>query len=158
MPGALPENTPRPELTALERSLRGLAPDPGGLDRDTLLFRAGQAAAPRRWLWPTATAVSTAAAIVLGGLLALRPSPGERVVYVPVPVPVPAPAAVPETPPDTGSASEDHAPPEELPPHRRLLEHLLRWGLDGLGQPPPPPAPRPRPNAHPYLSSGELLP
>jgi hypothetical protein len=156
MSGATPENAPGPELTALEQALRGLAPHPGGLDRDTLLFRAGQASVPRRWIWPAATAVSTAAGLVLGVLLAVRPPPPvvERIIHVPVPAPAPAPPPAPESPSEPISVPRSSTPPEETPPHLRMIEHLLRWGLDGLEQPPP--APPSRTPAHPYLSSGEL--
>ena len=97
----------RPELTFLEHALGGLAPRPARLDRDAILFRAGQAAAPRRWLWPCATAVSTTVALVLAVLLAQRPQPTtiERIVPVPAPEPTavekpqaPEPEPAPETP------------------------------------------------------------
>src|SRR5206468_691136 len=85
-----------PDLSALAGALRALTPRPATLDRDAVLFRAGQAAAPRRWLWPAATAASAALALTLGLMLVLRPAPRpiERVVYVPVERPAPpAPAA-----------------------------------------------------------------
>ena len=60
-----------PTLTALEAALAGLAPASGTVDRDAVLFRAGQAAAQRGWLWPALASLSTAAALVFGLLLAL---------------------------------------------------------------------------------------
>src|SRR5207253_10879014 len=42
-----------PELASLAAGLAKLAPSAGQLDRDQLLFRAGQASAGQRgWLWP----------------------------------------------------------------------------------------------------------
>src|SRR5258708_838932 len=140
----------RPELTELEDALRGLAPRPAELDRDAIVFRAGQRAARRSWWWPVALAGSTTTAVVLGVLLALRPAPQviERIVYVPVEQTAPAPSPIPEPPP-----TEDLASPFLHTPRGRLQEHLLRHGLDGLGEPPPPPS---RDMFPPFtLSSGE---
>lgn len=82
------------ELTALESALRDLQPIPETLRRDVLMYRAGRASA-RRWAWPTATALATAAALVLGIALLKQPAPHvvERVVYLPAPV-----ETAPETP------------------------------------------------------------
>ena len=155
-----------PELNALAGALRGLTPRPAGLDRDWLLFRAGAAAAPRRWLWPAATAASSACALVLALVLLFRPTPpGERVIVY---VERPAHQALPA--PDPGPVEEPPSvPPEALGPstrsaHQRLQDQLLRWGLDGLGEPAPLSAPTPRPagarGAHfsSVPASGDLLP
>jgi hypothetical protein len=155
-------------LNPLAEALRGLSPRSCALDRDAILFRAGQTAAPHRsgWLWPCATAVSMTVAF-LGVLLAWsRPQPVVVVVERVVPPPAPAP-----TPPVRQAAAPDSAPDSPLQenldfvyqsPQRRLQEHLLRWGLDGLGAPVPDPEPPPqRPGDtlfHPLSSSGELVP
>src|SRR5262249_49612936 len=79
------ESTSDPKLVALEKSLAALAPAPGRIDRDQLLFRAGQASMKRQsWLWPSATALASLVATGLGITLALRlASPVvERVIYV----------------------------------------------------------------------------
>jgi hypothetical protein len=160
----LPYPATPPELTALEAALGDLVLRPAGVDRDAVLFRAGQAAAPRRWLWPCATVAASAAAVVLGVLLALRPAPEvrERIVYVPAPAPT-APehtqgadhrALTQPGSPQQGadaprSPDADTSAPVYSSPQRRLEEHLLRWGLDGLGDPGPDPEPPAR--------SGELL-
>jgi hypothetical protein len=135
-----------PELRPLADALRALAPH-GGVDRDDLLFRAGQASVPRprRWPWLLASALSTSAALALGAVLLWRPPTVhtvERVVIVTVErqVRVPAEPAPPIAPP---TADPPDVPPESATPagphaaHRHLQEQLLRWGLDGLGMPPP---------------------
>jgi hypothetical protein len=147
-----------PELTALEDALRDLLPRAASVDRDAVLFRAGQVAGPRRWFWPCATAATSAAAVVLGVLLALRPAPAviERVVYVEKPGP--------DTRERTQGADAHRSPEEYTPapvyysPQRRLAEHLLRWGLDGLGNPGPDPNPPALPGgnlSHSFSSMGE---
>ena len=81
------ESISDPKLAALEKSLAALVPVPGRIDRDQLLFRAGQESVrPRPWLWPATTALSIVVTAGLATVLALRPTPApvERVVYVPV--------------------------------------------------------------------------
>jgi hypothetical protein len=158
----IPDPATPPELTALEGALIGLVPRPTAVDRDAILFRAGQAAAPRRWFWPCATAVASAAAVVLGVLLGLRPAVVERVVvYVPVPADKTAEQTQGvDTPrsPDTGSPEAETPAPAYYSPYRRLEEHLLRWGLDGLGDPGPDPNPPGRPGeflSHSFSSTGD---
>jgi len=80
------------ELQAIEAALLRLRPDTGQLDRDQLLFLAGQASARAAnisvahttWWWPAATAGMTGIAAFLLAALLLRPDPPlvERVVYV----------------------------------------------------------------------------
>jgi hypothetical protein len=125
-----------PELTALETALRDLAPAAAVLDRDALLFRAGQAAAPRRWFWPAATALSSTAAVVLAVLLACRPT-----VFVDRVVPVPGEQPAPAGPDPFETLVPQVRVPLRLPPNRQLEENLLDAGLDGLGKSPPPPSP-----------------
>lgn len=71
----------KPELAAVEAALAALAPRPAAVDRDRLMFQAGQAAAARAlgprhaaWRWPCATAASLVLALVLG-LRGQRPQP-----------------------------------------------------------------------------------
>lgn len=137
-------STPEREMKAVEAALSGLMPSPGRFDRDRVLFRAGQNAAPFRWLWPC---VSTALAIVSVGLsitLALRPGPVviERIVYRPVEAPVPP---SPPQPPDVELAITEPYPLRQGPGYYQVRDQVLRWGLAGLPQPPPlAPSPVPR--------------
>lgn len=95
-----------PTDASLERfaaELAALSPR-ARLDRDRLMYLAGQASAAmpmygrdaRRWVWPAAFSGMTAVAASLLLLLALRPSPPvvERIVRVPTPVPPPPTADV----------------------------------------------------------------
>jgi hypothetical protein len=161
----MPEPHPSPELAALEEQLRGLVPQAGALDRDRILFRAGRASAPTGWVWRAVAGVSTLTAAALAAVLALQPPPQavfERVVRAPAERPAsPAPPA--SVPGEEAAIPVRADAAEEVPPHRRLQEHLLRWGLEGFGPPPPAPEhPPPRgderifPFSHP--SSGETSP
>ncbi|MFO0792159.1 MAG: hypothetical protein U0805_22100 [Pirellulales bacterium] len=72
-----------PELEAIERQLARLTPAAPRVDRDRLMYDAGVAAQPRglgylaepsglgvkRWLWPAATALMTAASLLLATML-----------------------------------------------------------------------------------------
>jgi hypothetical protein len=162
----IPDPATPPELTALEGALGGLVPRPPAVDRDAILFRAGQAAAPRRWIWPCATAVASAA-VVLGVLLAIRPAVAERVVvYVPVQGgKMPEQTQGADAPRSPGQQADADASPDAQTPapvdysaYRRLQEHLLRWGLDGLSDPGPDPNPPARPGdflSHFFSSTGD---
>ena len=77
-----------PEVTAIESALRALVPSQSALDRDRLMFRAGQASARSRfltrWAWPSIAATLAIVAAGEGALLATRPEPRvvERLVIV----------------------------------------------------------------------------
>lgn len=76
------EQTPGPELTAIEAALKALTPLPDRLARDRLMFDAGRASAPRRGLfWPGATVASSLLAALFGGALLFR-MPAEPVVHL----------------------------------------------------------------------------
>ncbi|HBI44140.1 MAG TPA: hypothetical protein DDY78_15000 [Planctomycetales bacterium] len=134
-----------PRLNDVAAALSALAPRPAALDRDRLLFRAGRASAPRPWFWRLSAAASTIAAVVLAAILLVRPAPTpiERVVYVQVtPAPIPAPPMEVAVTPPAPLESEPQEPAYSWPstPYTRLEDRLLRWGLDGLGEPSPAPA------------------
>jgi len=139
-------STSDPKLAALEKSLAAMVPVPGRIERDQLLFRAGQASVRTRvWLWPTSTALLTVVAAALAVTLALRPAPVpvERIVYVPVPQPS---TAVPAAKPDEVASTSSPQPIFSFTDSDNLwansAEYLqqrnqaIRWGVDAL-----PPAP-----------------
>lgn len=90
-------NTPADNPGELESALRSLSPRKSAIDRDRLLFLAGQASADietdftlsrlKRWRW--ATCVASVAAMVMTAVLLGRPVPApeivERVRYVEAP-------------------------------------------------------------------------
>jgi hypothetical protein len=136
------ERSEERELMELARALRELRPKKETIHRDVLMYRAGRASARSR-LWPSIAATTTTLAVVLGGLLFVRPAPPvvERIVYVTAP-------AVPQEPPSFKSEEGVPTPePESLvlspldssprDPYLQLQERVLRLGLKGI----PPPAP-----------------
>lgn len=85
-------------MTELEEQLAALRPTESRLNRDRLMFEAGQAMAARasdassrlpRWFWPSATAAMTLAAGLLSVLLAINAGPRETVETVVVQPPAP---------------------------------------------------------------------
>ena len=93
---------PHPDsLTPIEQALAGFTPSAPRLDRDRLMFLAGQASAEGReseigsrkadvhppsnagaWLWPASTAVLTATSLALLIALVARPAPQPQIVYL----------------------------------------------------------------------------
>jgi hypothetical protein len=146
------EPTHDPELTAVERALAGLAPSAGGLNRDALMFAAGQRSARRGWAWPSAAAGSALTAVVLGALLLFRPAPepAVRVVFL---QPSPAKVETPPTPPDEAPAIAAASPaPRATAPRPEtdcltLRQQVERWGDAGLPAPPLSSAQEQRPGA-----------
>jgi hypothetical protein len=151
------EELREPDLAALEAALGALAPAAGGLNRDQLLFRAGQASVRRGWGWPCATGVMTGAAAVLGAILVLRPAPQgvQATHYVLVERPASESSAVVSDPAASRGSTLPPATTGE-PQHLqtsyfKLQNQVLRWGLDAL---PSPPAPA---TAEPPLTLNQLL-
>jgi hypothetical protein len=139
------EEIREPDLAAVEAALAGLAPAPGGVSRDQVLFRAGQASVRRGWGWPCATGVMTCVAAVLGVALLLRPVPqGAHSTHY-VLIPAPSLESFPVAPAPT-VAREDPLPPEETEEEMprlqisyfKLQDQVLRWGVDALPRPPAP--------------------
>jgi hypothetical protein len=122
-----------PDLSAVERTLAGLAPTTGAFNRDALMFAAGRTSARRGWGWPCATAVSTvAAAASVAALLLLRPAPIEVVHYVPIPAsPQETAPRSPEEPPVSADASPSPRPDASGTAYLTLHQRLDRWS-DGL--------------------------
>lgn len=135
-----------PEVEAIESALRDLVPSRSGLDRDRLMFRAGQVSARSRsmtrWAWPSIAATLAIVAAGEGALLATRPEPRvvERLVIVREPAPPPAAQPDPvvilrENPPIPSPAPEPSWPMAS--DALRLRRQVLLFGLDGLPEPPP---------------------
>jgi hypothetical protein len=128
-----------PGLAGLEAALAALAPKPGRIDRDALLFRAGQVSVRTRgWTWPCAAAGLGLLAISLGAVLAFRPAPAPeiRIVYrtvkePPAPSerePITAPPGKPTVAQQPTNADERQSPMSYLD----LERQVVRWGLDGV--------------------------
>lgn len=145
-----------PEINAIEAALKSLVPARGWIDRDRVMFRAGQASVRRSSLsgraWGAIAASLGLIALGEAALLANRPSPRivERVVIeppvatVPDPIVAGAPASIPSgLPLSLGQTA-----------YERLAGQVLRYGLDGL--PASPTAGSPFSGPWP-ASSGQLL-
>ena len=122
----LPET---PDATAFERRLRAVRPVTPRIDRDRLMFLAGQRSVatvrrPARF-WPAAAVASWAASAALGGLLLTRPA---RVVTE-----IQIVERLVERPEEVSPAVETPAPPRQ--PDRAVATDERRTG------------PRPRPPA-----------
>jgi hypothetical protein len=149
------EPHPGRHLSDLEHKLRQLAPA-GQVQRDEIMYRAGQASVPVEaapsafnWVWPVATVFMTLVSVFLGMLLVLvLRDGGER-----PPVAISQPPAESMHPPDV--QDEPHPLPDLQPPgpvteapveafphheaaeYRQLKAQALRWGADSLPVPPP---------------------
>lgn len=115
----------RPELAAVEAALASLAPRASGLDRNRLMYLAGQAAGlktarrrPAAWLWPCATAASLLLAAVLG----LRGSTSREPALAPTEM---ASAPAPADRQERRDASE----------YFRLRQLVLARGVEALPEP-----------------------
>ncbi|HEV3003234.1 MAG TPA: hypothetical protein VGX78_02190 [Pirellulales bacterium] len=139
------------DVKAVEAMLSSLAPSTGKLDRDRLMFLAGEAAALarlplaraplRRWAWPAAFSTMSAVAATLLALLVSQPEPTviERIVHVPAGQP--SAAGVPtkdfvsgaETP-NRVEAQRQELPANDRAPtqgdYLRLRDQVLALGLD----------------------------
>jgi hypothetical protein len=148
-PGGSPHH---PELAGLEAALSALTPVCGRINRDALLFRAGQASVRTRgWAWPCATAALGLLAAVLGVIVAVRPVAIERVV-VTIREPAPAVSQANPTPAQTMPHATAGTQPATSPMNYMQLERqVLRWGLDGIPNVPEAPA------SNPLMTRGGFL-
>jgi hypothetical protein len=136
-------------LKAVEAALAGLRVKPTSVDRDRMMFLAGQASlrhdsplarAKRKgrmtraagWFWPLATAVSLLLAATLGGILLHRAGPTvvDRVVYVPVDRPE-KPAAGHDAPLAVSAQSPESPLRSD---YLVLRQWILTRGVDALPQ------------------------
>ena len=134
---------PKPEMTEFETSLSSLSPARSAVNRDAIMFRAGQRSMQRNWVWPSATAALTLISLGEAALLATRPTPEPRIIERIVEVPAPAAAPVATRRP----VPEDYRGPSEptttfqetgaLARHDyyHLREQALRFGVDNLPSP-----------------------
>jgi hypothetical protein len=133
-----------PELKALEAALGSLTPRPGTIDRDRLMYRAGQLSVPRRtWAWPVATFSASLVAVSLAAILIMRPvehpiGPVARTTMPPAKEanPIPSGLESPRLDPATPGGPATIAPAAG---YLLLRQEVLRWGIDNL--PPLPVAP-----------------
>jgi hypothetical protein len=127
-----------PELNAIAASLGSLEPARSRIDRDLVMFRAGQASVrPSRWrrrAWNVIAASLALVALGEGVLLAHRPPPQIVKEVVVVREPAPAPAvplveqSVAEMPVSLPSESS-HSLGQTA--YQRQVAQVLRYGLDG---------------------------
>jgi hypothetical protein len=136
---------PDPGLNEIETALGALAPTRSQLDRDRLMFRAGQAArrpsAPARWAWPSIAAAL--ALVAFGEAVALRQRPGPSN-FQGLPI---AQKPVPPSPKKQGPAPVVilvQAPVESSPAvapmlmgYEQLRSQILRLGIDSFPEPTP---------------------
>jgi hypothetical protein len=121
------ENNRDAEMSALEAALTSLAPRRAGIDRDRLMFQAGQRAARRRgWVMPSIAAVLASAVTLAGALLLHHPEP--RIVRDSSPLH--APSAHSRAEPEADESRLQCA--EGL----RLRNEVLQGGLDAIPKPP----------------------
>jgi hypothetical protein len=135
--------SPDPELNAIEAALGSLVPARSRIDRDLVMFRAGQASVrPSRTGLGAWNAIAASLALIAlgeGVLLAHRPPPQIVKEVMVIREPTTAPVRAPVVPPLEQSVV---AVPESLPIERslslgqtayeRLTSQVLRYGLDGL--------------------------
>ena len=155
------QNPNDPELNAIAASLGSLEPARSRIDRDLVMFRAGQASVRpsrlRRRAWNVIAASLALVALGEGVLLAHRPPPQivKEVVVVREPAPAPvvplveqSVAEMPASLPSESSLSLGQTA------YERQVAQVLRYGLDGLPASPtvasPDSGPRP-------ASSGQML-
>jgi hypothetical protein len=139
----MPQEPLDPELRTIEEALGQLAPARSRLDRDRLMFQAGALSvrsAPRhRWVWPSIAAALALLAMSETIVLAVRP--GARVVLVQSPAPQEPPVSPrPVELLSDAEPSRSTAPDLWLPGDSAglwLKRQVLRFGLEGLPDPPP---------------------
>ncbi len=121
------------ELNALESGLKGLTPA-AQLNRDAVMFRAGQESMRPRFRLMTGIAAGLLALLPLQAMFWTRPGP-ERVVYVqtttPAPEERPAPVALPRREPRPDQTA-----------YIAVRKRMLEKGVDSLPPTEAPPAPR----------------
>jgi len=112
-------------LKAFEAELASLVPRTDRLDRERLIFLAGQqsiaakeirpATLARRWAWPAAFAAMTTVAATLAIMLLIEPRPQVVVRYVEVPIETPPSEAIPSESIEPRPTNEPSSPsPQQI--------------------------------------------
>jgi hypothetical protein len=125
-----------PDLSGIEAALKSLAPAKVAIDRDVLMFRAGQASRRQSRFWPVAAGLLAASSLTLGALLLGKPASLQlrevRLVRIDVP-PTQTPGYLAGAPAPGPVSGLEQGPSE----YRLLQQQILRWGLAGLTELPP---------------------
>jgi hypothetical protein len=139
----MPQEPLDPELRIIEDALGRLAPARSRLDRDRLMFQAGmlsvRSPARHRWVWPSIAAALALLAMSETIVLAVRP--GARVVLVQAPAPEEQPVSprplelLSEAEPSRSTEPDVWLPGDSA--GLGLKRQVLRFGLEGLPDPPP---------------------
>ena len=149
------ENMNTQPLDGFERVLSQFTPAPPSIDRDRLMFVAGQASAQssteysvlstqysgRHWQWPASTAVFAATSIALAIALALRPSPSPMIVVrnrsqsAPQLSPARQLVSLPESQRGFVAQQDDRSHSPATNTYLKTRDVAVRMGLDALGSP-----------------------
>jgi len=143
-------------LNSIEQSLASFALAAPQLDRDRLMFLAGQASGgtsslartgigSRNWYWPAATATLAATSLGLAIAMFTRPAPQTQYIVRDQPVsnpmeksPADLVAVQPQSPQPSRLVAAPIRPPQETgDSYLKTRDVALRMGLDALGSPSP---------------------
>jgi hypothetical protein len=120
------------ELTRLANALQALVPRPANLDRDRVMFEAGQAAGRAPGPWRLATLGASLVAACLAAVLLLR-EPPVRVIELGQAPNRTRPQPVQPSPEDFADAASPASAPQEAPSEHslwRLQQTALQMGVD----------------------------
>jgi hypothetical protein len=140
------EFEPELNLAPIEVALKSLSPARGAIDRDAIMFRAGQQSMRTRWVWPSATAALALIAVGEAAFFATRPTPEPRIIERIVEVPkaeYSAPVVIlRQNPAEDLEPFIDFSPNPERgrlasQDNYHLREQALRFGVESLPEPPP---------------------
>jgi hypothetical protein len=160
----MPEEPQDHELSRLQAALRRLTPRPANIDRDRVLYEAGQAAARGNRLWAWAAFGMTVLASCLAMVMVLRSAaePMRHVVHLPAPAPAPVRPAPSVPAPDelrevllfTEPAGAAAAPEPDEYSYLRMHEAAMRTGLQQVPPGGPSTTPLPATPAQPVPTAG----
>lgn len=122
------------DLDALMSALGKLSPSPPSINRDRLLYQAGQLSARSRlpWAWPAATGAFASLSIALGLMLAVNGrETGSQAVRNPDQATAPAPSAAVEARPLVGPRDLEANLPQKAG-YFQLRDQVVRFGAESL--------------------------